>query len=576
MDKQALQKLENRCIQDQPAQCVAACPLHVDVRTFIKHVSQGDRNNAWKVLRKTMPVPGILGRICDGPCQMRCKRRDAGGAIRINELEKACVSQPVLPSRILPLPKKGKTVAVAGSGISSLTAAWDLGRKGYDIRLLIPDARPELHLLNLYGKTIPAEIIKKELDMLKSVNVVINTGISTDAGNFLKQCLESHDAVYLGLDAVDGQTWNLPKNREGNTAITPKTQTTGLEGVFAGGLPCNGVSSPVWQAAEGRWAATSIDRFLQKVSLNAGREKEGPYETRLFTSLADVRPQNAAPMTNPDGYTWEEAVEEARRCLQCECMECVKVCPYLERFNGYPKKYAREIYNNESIVMGIRQANKLINSCSLCGLCETVCPENFAMQDICLTARQSMSRRGKMPPSAHEFALMDMAFSQSERFALARHEPGHSKSEHLFFPGCQLCASAPDKILPLYDYLRKSLGGGVGIMLGCCAAPARWAGREDQFQEETAGFEQKWTKLGKPQVITACSTCLSMFQKNLKGISITSLWQVTAEKGLPDFLHIKNNLNPKKNLQSMIHAPHEQNQKFGHLCVFCWSVWGLW
>jgi len=76
-------------------------------------------------------------------------------------------------------------------------------------------------------------------------------------------------------------------------------------------------------------------------------------------------------------------------------MECVKVCPYLERFGAYPRKYAREIYNNESIVMGVRQANKLINSCSLCGLCETVCFHDFAMRDLCLTARQSMVRRGQ-------------------------------------------------------------------------------------------------------------------------------------------------------------------------------------
>ena len=81
-------------------------------------------------------------------------------------------------------------------------------------------------------------------------------------------------------------------------------------------------------------------------------------------------------------------MDEAKRCLQCECLECVKVCAYLERFGAYPKKYAREIYNNESIVMGTRQANKLINSCSLCGLCEEVCPETSP-------CRISASKRGK-------------------------------------------------------------------------------------------------------------------------------------------------------------------------------------
>ena len=69
-----------------------------------------------------------------------------------------------------------------------------------------------------------------------------------------------------------------------------------------------------------------------------------------------------------------------------------------------------------AIVMGDHTANKLINSCSLCGLCEQVCPQDFAMQDLCLTARQTMAARGKMPPSAHEFALLDMEFSQGPEF----------------------------------------------------------------------------------------------------------------------------------------------------------------
>ena len=170
--------------------------------------------------------------------------------------------------------------------------------------------------------------------------------------------------------------------------------------MFAGGFPRpDGGRSPVWEAAEGRWAASSLDRWLKKVSLTAGREKDGPVESRLFTSIEGIEPFPAVTPADPkNGYDEQEAVLEAERCLQCECLECVKVCPYLERFGGYPRKYAREIYNNESIVMGSRQANKLINSCSLCGLCEAVCPEGFAMQDLCLQARKQHGPEGKDAP----------------------------------------------------------------------------------------------------------------------------------------------------------------------------------
>ena len=171
------------------------------------------------------------------------------------------------------------------------------------------------------------------------------------------------------------------------------------------------------------------------MSLTAGREKEGPYPTRLYTRTDKVAHLPAVQPGDPaQGYTPEEAIREAGRCLQCQCLECVKVCAYLEHFGGYPKKYAREIYNNASIVIGSRQANKLINSCSLCGLCEAVCPEDFAMQTLCLEARKDMVQNGKMPPSAHEFALLDMAFSNGAQFAMARHEPGKGSQRGRLFP----------------------------------------------------------------------------------------------------------------------------------------------
>jgi Fe-S oxidoreductase len=261
--------------------------------------------------------------------------------------------------------------------------------------------------------------------------------------------------------------------------------------------------------------------------MDAGRHKEGPYKTRLFTSLAGVAPLPPVPASDEAaGYTAAEAQEEARRCLQCECMECVKVCAYLEKFRGYPKMYAREVYNNLSIVMGEHKANRLINSCSLCGLCEQVCPNDFAMQDLCLQARRTMVDTGKMPPSAHEFALLDMAFSQSERFAMARHQPGHETSAYLFFPGCQLSASAPEQVEKAYDHLRSNLTDGVGLMLGCCGAPAHWAGEQKLFEEQAAHIHAQWETLGRPRMILACSSCVRMFKDHLPQIPVDPLWSV--------------------------------------------------
>jgi Fe-S oxidoreductase len=538
MDQKELRALENRCIEENPPWCVASCPLHVDARSLTAAVASGDWNGAWKVLLRSMPFPGILGHICDAPCRHQCKRSQAGEAIAIGELERACVAHDAPARPMAPLPAKGQGVAVIGAGLAGLTAAWDLARKGYQVSIFEPGAVLAATLRERHVEWLSSKVVEEELALIAGLGVRIGLNQRLDGKSFWEGCLAEFDVVFVSLDVVDPSTYPLERDAEGRPLIPSPAQTTGQEGLFAGGLDRPEGPSPIWQAAEGRWAATSIDRFLQGVSPSAGREKEGPYETRLFTSLEGVTPEPVVQASGSEGYNDAEAMQEAARCLQCHCLECVKVCPYLESFGSYPKKYAREIYNNQSIVMGERKANKLINSCSLCGLCEQVCPNDFAMQDLCLAARQEMVAKGKMPPSAHEFALLDMEFSLGPDFRLARHQQGHDASARVFYPGCQLAASAPGQVSLLYDHLCAALSGGVGLVLSCCGAPALWAGQEEKLSQSLAAWREDWQRLGAPPVIMACPSCREVFKRHLPEVEQVFLWEVLRETwrgdGLPD------------------------------------------
>lgn len=533
MDQHELRTLESRCIQEEAPECTAACPIHVDARAFVRQAAAGAWTEAWKVLRTVMPFPGILGRICDAPCRGRCKRGQVGDPIEIGRLERACVTTPAPAFRLLPLPRRGQSVAVIGSGLSGLTVAWDLARKGYSVHILEPGPRMGGPLRALPAHLLPETVLDQELEPLTALGVTAEVSIDTGRPGLIDSCLKDHQAVFICLETISSELPGLGRDAAGSVPVEPLLQSTTIPRVYAGGTG-PGKSSPVWQAAQGRWAATSIDRFLQGVSLTAGREKDGPYKTRLFTSLQGIGPLPRTEPADPAaGYSPDEARAEAGRCLQCQCLECVKVCTYLEHFGAYPRKYAREIYNNESIVMGPRQANRLINSCSLCGLCERVCPEDFAMQDLCLQARRAMVAKGKMPPSAHEFALEDMRFSLGERFHLVRHAPGRTESAHAFYPGCQLCASAPGQVQRVYAHLAETLPGGVGLMLGCCGAPAHWAGRTEEYTAVSRSILRDWDALGRPRLIVACSTCFRMLSEHLPQVPTVSLWQSLESAGLP-------------------------------------------
>jgi Fe-S oxidoreductase len=535
MEQDTLREWEYKCIQEEPPECTAACPIHVDARLFLKEMARGDREAAFKVLAKTMPFPGILARICDHPCELKCKRGEVDEPIAISLLERSCVEQTTGKVRIQLLPRREQKIAVLGSGLAGLTAAWDLLKKGFGVTLFEQGGQLGGSLRELPGAILPQKIIDEELAILETLKGDIRLGETLNGQRF-KEIYREFDAVFIDRETITGCNLPLRQNVRGDIDIDAASGATDTEGVYAGGgSRDSGTWSPINETLQGRKGSLSIERFIQKANMEAGRGNDGPYQTRLYTNLAGIAPiPRVQPADHSAGFSDDEVQTEAARCIQCECLECVKVCLFLERYQAYPKKYARQVFNNERVIYGAAHTkNQFVNSCSNCGLCETVCPTSFNMGDLCLQARRTMNEQKLMPASFHEFALQDMSHSNGERFSLVRHEPGKNESAWLYFPSCQLCATSPGEVLLSYGYLRKRLTGGVGIMLGCCGAPAYWAGRDDLFRESMATVLSEWLKMGSPRVITACSTCQSLFKKHIPVMETVSLWKIVEEEGLP-------------------------------------------
>ena len=532
MDREQVRRWEGQCIQEQAPACTAACPVHVDARKLVECVSHEDFKGGLATFANAVPLPLILAHICDHPCQSQCRRSDAGDAIEISALERACAQFGAPATAVQPHTSKTQKVAVVGGGLSGVSAAIGLSRRGYAVNLF--EARPRLldRMRSLDERVLPTHVIDADLDILKCMGVAAHCEalISRHAGPFgLDAIAQEYDAVYLapGPEALGEDALGLKRTAQGRIQIDPLTLATSDARVFAGGAQRYAPApySPIASIADGNYAAASIDRFLQGASLAANRDNQGAHPCRLFVNTKGLAISPAVRSTaSASGYTKEEAQLEAQRCIPCQCLECVKVCTYLEEYGSYPKRYVRQIYNNECIVMGAHKANRMVNSCALCGLCTAVCPEDFSMADVCLDARQSMVRTGKMPPSAHDFALRDMAFSQSEAFTLARHQPGFESSKTAFLPGCQLSSSSPGHVSSCYEHLRSTLPGGVGLILDCCGAPAHWAGNEEKFKQALRKLDSAWSSLGRPRLITACSSCFKTLKDHLPQIPVEPLW----------------------------------------------------
>ncbi len=543
MDGQRVKAWESRCIEEQPPACATACPLHLDVRTMLDKMKSGDFVAAFATYARFIPFPAILGHICDHPCESMCRRAEAGGAIRIAELERACVDDAYATlRRKAQINRKPKAVAIVGAGLAGLTAAFDLAMKGHRVTVFEADAHPLERLLTDYAEVLPASAIDADLGALTTLGVEIRCRsriVGSDGPLGLGTLIESHDAVLLALGpgpALDFASV-IRLTAAGRVAVDPDTRATSQAKVFGGGVhgAPGETYSPIGSAYDGRRAAASIDRFLQGASLTASRPADGVAASCLYVNVAAHEPKPPVAPSAPDrGYSHDEAMAEAARCFPCHCLECVKACEYLKHYGAYPKRYVRDIYNNVSIVMGLRKANRMIDSCTLCGLCDTLCPNDLAMGDVCLEARRDMVDSGHMPASHHDFALRDMAHSRSPTAAFARRQPGRTECAVAFFPGCQLSASSPWHVERVYAHLAAKIPSGVGLMVDCCGAPALWSGRRALHDEVTASLRETWRSLGEPQIVTACSTCLKTLGEFLPEMKARSLWTVIDEIGWPN------------------------------------------
>lgn len=518
MDLEKLLGKEKLCITDKPSPCIAQCPIHVDIKTFIGEVSEGNFKKAYKTLAKRIPIPRVICRICDHPCEEVCIRKDLGGGISIGELEKAAMKYGYgAPKREFPIPKNGKTVAVIGGGISGLTVALDLDKKGYSVTIF--EEKEEIGG-RLWSFELPPGILREELENIKKgkISIKLNSRIGEEE---LEKVRKDYDAVYMGTGK-----W------QNELEINSSTFQTKTPSVFAGGTLVNKDDSVIYSISIGRRAAVSIDRYIQKISMTASRENEGSYTTTLALNTEDIEKTLPKSRSDKGEYSEQEAVLEAKRCIRCQCLECVNACAHMKKYKMTPKSYIRSINHNEAIILGDHYANEMINSCNLCGLCGEVCPSNLNMKDIILETRESMVEREKMPPSAHDFALKDMEFNNSNKFTLLKHQPGFESSSYLFFPGCQLSASSPEYIPKIYSYLTEKIKNGVGIMLGCCGAPAEWAARRKEFEASVKNIIEKWEDMCKPIFILACSTCCNIFKTYIPQINYISLWEFMGKNGI--------------------------------------------
>lgn len=519
-------KYQNLCTQEEPVFCTNQCPLGVDVRGLMSKVRSGNCTAAYKSYRSHVLFPEIVSRICDEPCRNACVRKNIDQTVSVRMIEKACCEHTAdKEDTSFYFPPKNKRVAVIGGGLGGLSCAIKAARKGYNVHLY--EARGKLGgTMWDHRNVVPGYVIEEEFDRIvknDDIKIHLNTKVNS------LQDIE-FDALYIA-------TGRLEENFGLIEGFQPESLSTAQNGIFMSGKTAGREERSVLiPIREGIRVAQSIDSYLKVGTMGgeAGRHEVIP--SKLHVDISQVIAVGGIKPEDPNGYTVKEAVEEAKRCLQCACNTCKNHCELIDYYKKKPKKIVEDVLGTLNVVTSIttRVASRQLNSCNLCGLCKTVCPVNLDFEEIFLASRRELHKGGNLPPAFHDFWMQDMNFSNSSQAFLAINSPNTDKSQYMFFPGCQMGASDPEYVTKSYHYLLKVFDSNVSLMVGCCGVPAEWAGREDEFLTVRTKIKKHWKDFGKPTLILACPTCKKIFEKYLPKIKILSLWNIIGEKGIAE------------------------------------------
>ncbi len=193
--------------------CQWACPAHTDVPGYIRLIAQGRYTDAFMLNRESNVFPGILGRVCDRPCEPACRRsRVEDKPVAICRLKRVAADladdyADRLPKA--PAVKNGKRVACVGAGPASLTIANDLVPVGYEVVIFEGLSVPGgLMRSNIPSFRLPAEVLDREIDDIIGMGAELKLDHRIDS---MQQLLaEKFDAIFVGTGAPKGKELKLP------------------------------------------------------------------------------------------------------------------------------------------------------------------------------------------------------------------------------------------------------------------------------------------------------------------------------------------------------------------------------
>lgn len=208
------------------APCMDACPIHLDIPTYIECIKEGKFQESLDVIRERLPIPGVVGRVCVRPCESHCRRALLDEPISIKYLKRFVADQELdkhhSPSfRVQPSTKTGR-VAIVGAGPAGVTCAYHLARKGHQVTIYEQLGEPGgMAAVGIPDYRLPRQILRNEVSEIQKLGVTIHYNTPVGQTITLSDLEAENDAVFVGIGAQGTANMRVEGEDKGYKGFIP-------------------------------------------------------------------------------------------------------------------------------------------------------------------------------------------------------------------------------------------------------------------------------------------------------------------------------------------------------------------
>ena len=381
--KDALELLMSDHVGDCEAPCRMACPAFMDIPLMNRLIAGGDFEKALEIVKQEIALPFILGYICPAPCEKVCRRAQVDEAVSICQLKKfAAAKDAGNETSFFPTKNKktGKRVAIIGTGPAGLSCAFYLLRQGHECVLFDKNEKAGGTLrYSALDKELPESVLDHEIALIQNYGAEFRLKYPITKEIFEQEIIAKFDAVVLATGLVNPEQAEIFGIRLSKLGIEVKSGTfeTSRKGLFACGSSVKSLKMAVTSVAQGKATALSLDEFLKGTI-----SKPEPFFNSKFgklqpTEISEYLKESSAGIRifpfagESKGFSSEEAISEAKRCLHCNCRKpaSCKLRQYSAEYEIDRRKYSsgerkllEKHFQHETVVYEPEK-------CIKCGLC---------------------------------------------------------------------------------------------------------------------------------------------------------------------------------------------------------------